>query len=330
MSYPKSILTVLQPAASYALITRANVKTELGLTDQSKDTQIDGFIDQVSTDIASHCNRVFALETVRERFFPPRDHWPQEVIGGFDALQLRRWPLVPAVLNAQIAPPAPPVFSTSTGGSLPDRTYYVTTSYVSTAGETGVSAEISLAIAAGQLLQVASPPQDNANEATGWNIYVALIPGGGLRQNATLLGLGTPFIEPATGLAAGVSMQSPTVIETGKTLVRDVDYLADFDLGQLTRLGHDGYPRRWMLPVTVEYQAGYQLPTKLPFDVQRAAIELTKKLYFAANRDPMLRQENVEGAWSATYWFGAGPGSSGSLPPDVAGRLTNYRVPVVG
>jgi hypothetical protein len=63
-----SILTVLTTAASYDLTTLANVKAELGVTGSAQDSKLKLYIQQASGAIADHCNRVFALEAVREQF----------------------------------------------------------------------------------------------------------------------------------------------------------------------------------------------------------------------------------------------------------------------
>jgi hypothetical protein len=67
-----SILTVTTPASSYDLTALATVKTELGITDNSENTKLAGWITQASIIAASYCKRVFAQETVTEVFRPNR------------------------------------------------------------------------------------------------------------------------------------------------------------------------------------------------------------------------------------------------------------------
>lgn len=61
------ITEVLTPAATYNLTTVETAREELGLTDISDPTVL-RWIASASDRIARYCNRVFALETVRESF----------------------------------------------------------------------------------------------------------------------------------------------------------------------------------------------------------------------------------------------------------------------
>lgn len=120
-----------------------------------------------------------------------------------------------------------------------------------------------------------------------------------------------------------------SVVEDGNTLTVDTDYTINDDLGQLVRLSEETtYPRQWPArAIVVEYSAGF---AAIPFDVVDGVIRMVKARYFAQTRDPSIRQENIEGVYSATYWFGAGPGSaSGALSPDIEGLLDSYRIPTV-
>jgi hypothetical protein len=104
---------------------------------------------------------------------------------------------------ARIAPPPAPSLSALAGGSLDGRTYYAATSYVSPSGETTPSAATTLALAANELAQAASP--DAAGNAIGWNLYAGTASGTTTRQNATPIALGTDWSEPPSGLVAGAA-----------------------------------------------------------------------------------------------------------------------------
>jgi hypothetical protein len=104
---------------------------------------------------------------------------------------------------ARIAPPSAPSLSAVAGGSLGARTYYVATSYVSPSGETTASAEASLALAANELAQAASPAA--SGNATGWNLYAGTASGATTRQNAMPIALGTAWGELPSGLVAGAA-----------------------------------------------------------------------------------------------------------------------------
>ncbi len=102
-----------------------------------------------------------------------------------------------------LAAPAAPALSSVAGGSLAAATYYVKATYVNILGETTPSAESSLAVAANNLPQVATPPV--VAGATGWNVYIATAAGQETLQNAAPLALGQAFVLPATGLVAGLA-----------------------------------------------------------------------------------------------------------------------------
>lgn len=118
-----------------------------------------------------------------------------------------------------------------------------------------------------------------------------------------------------------------SVTENGIALAENVDFRIDAANGFLIRLDMDGYPRPWpALPIAVTFDGGFAI---IPDDLADAALQLVKMHYFGRGRDPMLRDENVQGVWSAAYWFGAGPGAQGGLPPNISAILDNYRVPVL-
>lgn len=113
----------------------------------------------------------------------------------------------------------------------------------------------------------------------------------------------------------------------GTALVAGTDFIADNQLGQLTRLDADGNPKPWTASAIVaQFTAGY---AAIPNEIADAVIRLVKIRYFGRDRDPMVRAENVEGVESRTYWFATGPGGTGNMPPDVTDLLDNYRVPVI-
>lgn len=122
-----------------------------------------------------------------------------------------------------------------------------------------------------------------------------------------------------------------SVVETingvATTLVSGTDYIADMAKGQLIRLGQNGYPRNWAAnPIVVTFSAGYEA---VPYDVQKAVADLLKAMLAARDRDPLLREENIEGVYEAQYFFGSGPDSSDGLPESITGPLDKFRMPVV-
>jgi hypothetical protein len=138
---------------------------------------------------------------------------------------------------AEVAAPAAPTLSDVSGGSLPATTYYVTVTYTNAAGETGVSAESSRAVAANRLIKVTSPSA--LSGVTGYNVYVATISGTQTRQNGgTPIAIGTDWTEPTTGLATGAPMPSGD-----GNLTRQTQYASATDT-RVTNFGYDWRDRQ--------------------------------------------------------------------------------------
>ena len=111
-----------------------------------------------------------------------------------------------AVLNN---PSANGALSQTAAGALGATTYYVKSTFVNSTGETLPAPETNLAVGANNVLNVASPPSPPPG-ATGWNVYVSNTAGGGsgaeTKQNAVPISIGTPWVEPNTGLVAGAAV----------------------------------------------------------------------------------------------------------------------------
>ena len=117
----------------------------------------------------------------------------------------------------------------------------------------------------------------------------------------------------------------PLVIAAVEVTVDGTGAIAEIDgsNGLIYRL--DTSSNRILWPagrITVIYGAGYILPgddgRDLPHDIERAAILLVKSAYFARQRDPLLKSENIPDALQSSYWMG-------DLPPEVEGILSRYR-----
>ncbi|MDQ0305331.1 phage head-tail connector protein [Ancylobacter polymorphus] len=115
------------------------------------------------------------------------------------------------------------------------------------------------------------------------------------------------------------------VTEGDQTLTEAAsNFRLDKEMGQITRLDGSAYPTAWLpRPIKVEYSAGYDT---IPFDIQDAVIRMVKSRWFLRKRDPLLKQEDVPGVHSASYWVSTG--GEGAMTPDVADLLDNYRVPI--
>lgn len=105
------------------------------------------------------------------------------------------------------------------------------------------------------------------------------------------------------------------------------EYTYDRELGRLYRQDAGGHVFRWWGSVAVEYSAGYTLPADtgtwtLPPPVERAAILIAGAAMSAAERDPLVKSETVEGVGATTWWV---PGASGLPSPEAEGLLQPYR-----
>ncbi|GEM_PF-488992 len=98
-----------------------------------------------------------------------------------------------------LGPPLAPTLSQVAGGVLAAQTCYVKVTYVNPLGETILSSESSLVVAANSLLVVASPLP--LATATGWNIYAANSTGTEKLQNGSPLPIGQSWTEAASGLS---------------------------------------------------------------------------------------------------------------------------------
>lgn len=102
---------------------------------------------------------------------------------------------------ADVSSPGIPQTGVTAGGTLTATTYYVVTTYVTPSGETVASVEATQAVAADNLLTVASPTAKTG--ALGWNVYVGTVSGSYEKQNSAMLAFGSEYTEPTSGLIAG-------------------------------------------------------------------------------------------------------------------------------
>lgn len=132
-----------------------------------------------------------------------------------------------------------------------------------------------------------------------------------------------------------ISSVVETISGTPTTLAANTDFLIDAEHGQLTRLStYSNFsaqpyePTYWRSnPVVVQYTAGY---TTLPPDVASAFEIAIKDRFYALTRDSALKSETIPGVYSASYAQPGGSSSVSPFMPEVAGLLSNYRIPVFG
>lgn len=119
-----------------------------------------------------------------------------------------------------------------------------------------------------------------------------------------------------------------SVVENDDDLISGFgdDFVVDLGRGQLTRLNPNGYACSWPAQnIVVNYVGGY---TTIPADLEDACSRLVKGMFYARQRDPALKSENIPGVYSASYAT-SGSGAAVGIPADIAALLDNYRVPVV-
>lgn len=114
-------------------------------------------------------------------------------------------------LPSDVTPPLSPTLGSTAGGTLAATTYYVAITYVTAQGETLASPTASLAVAANNLLTVASP--SILAGVTGWNVYVGTAANNLQKQNAAFIAIGTGYTEPTSGLISGAA---PPTISTAR------------------------------------------------------------------------------------------------------------------
>lgn len=115
-----------------------------------------------------------------------------------------------------------------------------------------------------------------------------------------------------------------SVNEDGDALVEGTDFELDYPRGRLVRLRND-IPVRWYFrKLIVAYTGGYTYPGTLEPDIEQAVLEIMKDIWFARQRDPLLRSDQVAGIGAQQYWEGGAAGTS-SWPPKVVGLLGPFQ-----
>lgn len=119
-------------------------------------------------------------------------------------------PADPLTIDVQATPQAPSLSSVA-GGTLPAATYYVTITYTATTAssndESAHSTEVSLAVAANNLLVVDSPPAQTG--AAGYNVWLGTASGGETLQNTTPVAIGTNWTMPTSGAITSGPVHPP-------------------------------------------------------------------------------------------------------------------------
>jgi len=101
------------------------------------------------------------------------------------------------------------------------------------------------------------------------------------------------------------------------------DYEVDASGGMLTRLRGTALVDWPPGTIVVQYRAGYDLISGLPFPLERACLQMVKTLRAGSTRDPLVKAVDIPGVLRTDYWVGGFGGSN--LPPDVQSLLAPFR-----
>ena len=80
----------------------------------------------------------------------------------------------------------------------------------------------------------------------------------------------------------------------------------------------------------VQFIAGYQLLSTLPYDLERAANMLVKRNYYGKTRDPSVRSESIPGVMSVDYSSGAAVAAVNIEGTELGQLLAPYKLPAYG
>jgi len=116
-----------------------------------------------------------------------------------------------------------------------------------------------------------------------------------------------------------------TSVTLDDVLLDTDDYQLD-DRRALWRMDGTGYRCGWNggKLVTV-YDGGYDLPSGAPADLADLAMELVRGGWHSAQRDPMIRAQDIPGVLSTQFWVGTPSDLVGGLTEVQASVLDNYR-----
>ncbi len=343
---PIIVSRTLVPATG-DLVSLADVKLELQITDVAQDAWLQATIGRVSTAVANFCNRTFQPQLYHDQILIRSDARPWQYRGAPEPLQLHNWPVLSQLSPAGAPPPPAPVVVFTPGGSGAATSLYLRATYVTPDGESAPSLEARIVALVAGAVAIVSPPLDLRGLALGWNLYAGTAPAAERLQNPSPLpiGAGATLAVGAIMTATPAPPDYMTVVENAAPpgfggqgaflppdvatpLIAGVDFMLDSSLGQIERLSNGRSVRAWPdQPIVVEYRAGFD---PIPADLYEAVIRLVKMRWFARSRDPLIRSENVVGVYEAQYFFGTGPGGPADMPNDIAALLDReYRVPVI-
>lgn len=290
--------TVLAGAYSQNLTDVATAKEELSIPsgNTSNDTWLTRAIGQVSRAIASHTKRTFAPEYVEDAFDIEQDAYPYQTPGGVAHLPLTRWPVL--AVQSVVQTPAP-------GSS---QTLVVGTDY-------------RIDMATGMLLRL----NPFTGAVTTWEatpVAVRYVAGYGLYvTEAGTVPASAPYAITVSAAAAFSCAKGVTYADSSPlTLAASSPAAGQYSVarGVYTFNAADAGK---VLTITYATMAA-------PDDLTEACLRLVSGRFSSKGRDPSLIQRDTPGVGTERWWFGGAPGQKGAFPPDIAGMLEPYCMPV--
>lgn len=88
------LLTTINTTASGTLVSLADVKAELSLTNGSQDTLVSRYLAASTAAIEQYCNRTFGTQDVTDEFWPDRENHAYQVTPGISEITVSQWPII--------------------------------------------------------------------------------------------------------------------------------------------------------------------------------------------------------------------------------------------
>lgn len=292
------VTTVLCGAKDQDLTDLATVKDEMSLTSQN--TSNDGWLRRavrnVSGVIATYCQRTFMPELVEDSFDIQQDPYPYQTPGGFSMLQLSRWPIVELISVELVT-------------SLGSRETLTEGEHFRLNRETGELQRL--------------------NRYTGvggtWDampVIVRYVGGYGLTVDEAHT---VPAVAPFTVTPDDTAFSSDISVSyaDGSALIRVSSAPTE---GQYTVSA--GVYR--FNAADAEQELAFHFASRdVPPDLTDITLRLITARFKAKDRDPMLVSQDTDGVGTQRWWVGGAPGQTGPFPPEIAGLLDQYNMPVV-
>ncbi len=132
-----------------------------------------------------------------------------------------------------------------------------------------------------------------------------------------------------------IVLRNAPIVSLGTVLEDDTEVPAsemeiDTEAGIIYRLDSSGYRSSWLATksVTVPHTTGWILPESngrnLPDDIEQGVLALVRSFYFQADRDPLVKIEDVFEVQRFEYWVGSQTADGSNLPPDFTTMIGRY------